>query len=137
MKNLEVMDRERYRALFLWAAIMAKTYQYRLTVRDLVTACGSRKSGVDVDYARAFFPVLGLKWTNGMTREQGMQMIYHACPRDTTVIASFAGSPRMKLEPAWAPSYLTGLEGVTGHELHWETRGIRGEWHILKINEVV
>ena len=136
LKALEDVDRLRYRALYLWAAIMGKTDQYRLTVRDLVTACGSRNSGVDVDYARAFFPVLGLKWTNGMTREQGMQMIYYAFPQDTTVIAAFAGSPRMKLDPAWAPTYLTGLEGVGGNKLHWEKRGIRGEWHVLKINAV-
>jgi hypothetical protein len=92
---------------------------------------------MDIDYARAFFPVLGLKWTNGMTREQGMQMIYRSLPQDTTVIAAFAGSPRMKLEPAWAPSYLTGLEGVGSSKLHWESRGIRGEWHILKIVRLV
>ncbi|KAI9643855.1 hypothetical protein NHQ30_007206 [Ciborinia camelliae] len=139
LKALHLVDDEKYRQLYLWLAIMAKSSDYRLTIRDLVTACGDRKSGADIDYARAFFPVLGLKWTNGMTREEGMQMIYRALKNDTIVIAAFAGSRRMKLNPAWAPSYLTGLEGVGPDtpRLEWENRGIRGKWYILKIKKFV
>lgn len=64
-------------------------------------------------------------------------MICRSLPQDTTQIAAFAGSPRMKLQPGWAPSYLTGLEGVGGNELRWESRGIRGEWHVLENKRLV
>lgn len=137
LKVLSTSDEERYRKLYLWLAIMAKSDAHRLTIRDLVTACGQRKSGTDIDYARAFFPVLGLKWTNGMTREQGMQMIYRSLPQDAVAIAVFAGSPRMKINPGWAPSYLTNLEGIGSEHLKWEERGIRGEWYVLKIKKLI
>ncbi|KAE8449006.1 hypothetical protein EG329_008594 [Mollisiaceae sp. DMI_Dod_QoI] len=137
LKSLSIFDEARYDKLYLWLAIMAKSDQHRLTIRDLVTACAQRKSGVDIDYARAFFPVLDLTWTNGMTREQGMQMIYRSVSKDSVAIAAFAGSPRMKLNPGWAPSYLTNLEGIGSEHLHWEQRGIRGEWYILKINKML
>ncbi|KIN07093.1 hypothetical protein OIDMADRAFT_111697, partial [Oidiodendron maius Zn] len=133
LKELGELDRPRYHRLYQWAAIMAKSDTHRLTLRDLVSACGDRSSGFDIDYARAFFPVLGLTWESGMTREQGMERIYRAYSKDAAVIAPFAGSPRMKRYPAWAPSYLRGLEGVGHHDLQSEERGLRGEWHVLKI----
>ncbi|RAL61027.1 hypothetical protein DID88_010123 [Monilinia fructigena] len=138
-KDLHLVDESKYKKLYHWLGIMAKSSEYRLTIRDLVEACADRKSGVDIDYARAFFPSLGLTWTNGMTREEGMQMIYRELKNDTIVIAAFAGSRRMKLNPAWAPSYLTGLEGVGSDtpRLEWENRGIRGKWYILKIKKFV
>jgi ankyrin repeat protein len=137
LKIRSVLQEEEYKKLYQWLAIMAKSDEHRLTIRDLVTACGQRKSGVDIDYARVFFPVLGLKWTNGMSREQGMQMIYRSLPDDSVAIAVFAGSPRMKINPGWAPSYLTNLEGIGSEHLRWEQRGIRGEWYILKINKLI
>jgi ankyrin repeat protein len=137
LKLLSTVDEERYKKLYVWMAIMAKSDQHRLTIRDLASACAQRKSGMDIDYARAFFPVLGLEWTNGMTREQGMQMIYRRVPSDSVAIAAFAGSPRMKLNPGWAPSYLTNLEGMGSEHLKWERRGIRGEWYILKIKKLL
>jgi len=137
LRSLSTREEERYYKLYVWMAIMAKSDQYRLTIRDLAIACAQRKSGMDVDYARAFFPVLNLKWMNGMTREQGMQMIYRRVPEDSVAIAAFAGSPRMKLNPGWAPSYLTNLEGIGSEHLQWEQRGIRGEWYILKIKKTL
>ncbi|KAA8564870.1 hypothetical protein EYC84_010641 [Monilinia fructicola] len=139
LKDLHLVNESRYKNLYQWLGIMAKSSEYRLTIRDLVEACADRKSGMDIDYARAFFPSLGLTWTNGMTREEGMQMIYRALKNDAIVIAAFAGSRRMKLQPAWAPSYLTGLEGVGSDtpRLEWENRGIRGKWYILKIKKLV
>jgi len=137
LKTLSSFNKPQYEKLYTWLAIMAKSDQHRLTIRDLVTACSQRSSGVDLDYARAFFPVLGLKWRIGMTREEGMQMIYRRVPDDSAAIALFAGSPRMKLNPGWAPSYLTNLEGIGTEHLRWERRGIRGEWYILKIKKVL
>jgi hypothetical protein len=43
----------------------------------------------------------------------------------------------MKLNPGWAPSYLTNLEGIGSEHLQWERRGIRGEWYILKIKKLL
>ena len=55
LKSLSALDKAQYDQLYLWLAIMAKSDQHRLTIRDLVTACAQRKSGMDIDYARAFF----------------------------------------------------------------------------------
>lgn len=137
LEELQKADRPKYRDMYLWMAIMGRSDKHRLTIRDLATACVDRSSGVDIDYARAFFPVLGLEWEPGMTREDGMEMIYRAYLRDALVISPFAGSPRMKQFPGWAPSYLQGLEGSGHGGLASEERGIRGEWHVLKIIKLV
>lgn len=137
LKTLEELDSARYRKLYLWAAIMGKSDTNRLSLRDLVFACSHRRSGYNLDYARAFFPVLGLTWVNGMTREQGMQKIYYTYPEDAMVLAPYAGSSRLLLDPAWAPSYFGRLEGVGHGGLQWRDRGIYGEWYVLKINSLV
>ncbi len=108
-----------------------------VSIPDIVTACQTRKAGFDLDYARAFFPTLGLRWEEGMTREEGMQMIYRAQKFHASRIVSFHGCPRLGIRPAWAPSYFTGLEGVVGKAQSWEERGLRGEWHVLKVHKVL
>ncbi|KAH8821442.1 ankyrin repeat-containing domain protein [Xylogone sp. PMI_703] len=133
LKDLEQTDRQRFRSLYTFFAVLGKNDEVGLSLTDIAVGCASRKSGMDVDYARAFFPVLGLKWEFGMTREQGMQMIYRAQKRHATRMAAFFGAPRLSIRPAWAPSYLTGLEGVVRGALEWSARGIRGDWFVLKI----
>lgn len=137
LEGLQALNEPKYHNLYIWAATMARTEGRRLTLRDLVTACVDRNSGFDLDYARAFFPILKLEWEPGMTREEGMRKIYRAYLGDALALDPFAGSPRMKLFPGWAPSYLQGLEGIGHHKLQSEARGVRGEWHVLKITSLI
>ena len=99
-------------------------------------SCGTRRSEQDVDYARAFFPVLGLKWEYGMTREEGMQKIYTTFTHHSSRVACFCGAPRMHTMPAWAPCAFNNLEGYVTQPMKLEERGIRGEWFVLRIDKV-
>ena len=116
---------------------MIKDEEHGLSIPDIILACRTRRSGLDIDYARAFFPVLGLKWESGMTREQGMQQIYLSQKHHATRVACYYGVPRMNIYPRWAPSYFHGLEGYVSYPGVWEKRGIRGEWYGLKIVKLV
>jgi len=136
IKSLEDQDYKRYHWLWLRLGIMMRDEARGLSIPDIVMACGTRSSGQDIDYARAFFPVLGLKWEYGMTREQGMQKIYTSFKRHASRVACFYGAPRMSIWPRWAPSYFHDLEGYVTESMEWEDRGIRGEWYAVKIAKV-
>ena len=136
LQILEDQNYERYHQLWLHIACMMKDDARGITIPDLVMSCGTRKSGQDVDYARAFFPVLGLKWEYGMTREEGMQKIYTTFTHHSSRVACFYGAPRMRTMPAWAPSAFNNLEGYVTDPMKWEQRGIRGDWFALRIEKL-
>jgi ankyrin repeat protein len=137
LRDLEEENRPRVHALYLFFAILGKNDAVRLSLPDIAWGCVSRKSGHDVDYARAFFPVLGLKWEFGMTREQGMQVIYRTQKRNATRMGAFYGAPRLSIRPGWAPAYLTGLEGQIRSPMEWTERGVQGDWFVLKICKIL
>ena len=132
-----ITDAPHLKTLHKFLAVLQRRDDLGVSIPDIVTACQTRKAGFDLDYARSFFPTLGLRWEQGMTREEGMQMIYSSQKYHTSRIVTFHGCPRLSTRPAWAPSYFTGLEGVVGKGQSWEARGLRGEWHVLKVNKVV
>ena len=86
LESMSSKDPDRYRKLYLRLGTLQKNEACGLSLPDIVMACGTRQSGQDIDYARAFFPVLGLKWEYGMTGEQGMQQIYWSYKRHATRI---------------------------------------------------
>ena len=136
LKAAAEKDSKRYHQLWLAFAIMARDDNVNICVRDVSLACQRRRSGLDVDYARAFFPIFGLEWQNGMTREQGMQKIYYSQLEDTTRMIFSFGQPRLKIRPAWAPSSMNGLEGVVTSPMLVQERGVRGDLFIAKICNV-
>ena len=136
LQLLKDQNYERYYKLWLHIASMMKDDARGITIPEIVMSCGTRKSGQDVDYARAFFPVLGLKWEYGMMREEGMQKIYTTFTHHSSRVACFYGAPRMHTMPAWAPCTFYNLEGYVTQPMKWEERGIRGEWFALRIDRV-
>ena len=132
-----IADAPHMKVLYNFLGRLQRHDDLGVSIPDIVTACQSRKAGFDLDYARAFFPTLGLRWEDGMTREEGMQMIYRSQKLHASRIVAFHGCPRLGIRPAWAPSYFVGLEGVVGEPQSWEERGLRGEWHVLKVLKVV
>ena len=136
LSTLEATDRSRYHFLWLRLACMMKDEAAGISLPDIIMSCGARKSGQDIDYARAFFPVLNLKWEFGMTKEKGMQKIYTNYKLHASRIACFYGAPRLRNIPAWAPSSFNGLEGYVTDPMQWETRGLRGEWYAVKVGSV-
>lgn len=129
-------DSRRYHQLWLAFAIMGRDDKVNIRVRDIAFACQRRRSGIDVDYARAFFPTFGLEWQHGMTREQGMQKIYRSQMEDTTRIIFSFGHPRLQIRPAWAPSSMNGLEMVITPPMVVEERGVRGDMFVAQIINV-
>ena len=136
LKAAAEKDPRRYHQLWVAFAILGRDDKVNICVRDIAYACQRRRSGLDVDYARAFFPIFGLEWQNGMTRELGMQEIYHSQMKDTTRIIFSFGHPRLKIRPAWAPSYINGLEMVITSPMAVEERGIRGDMFVAQIVNV-
>ena len=136
LKAAAEKDSRRYHQLWLAFAIMGRDDKVNICVRDIAFACQRRRSGIDVDYARAFFPTFRLEWQNGMTREQGMQKIYRSQMEDTTRIIFSFGHPRLKIRPAWAPSYMNGLEMVITPPMVVEERGVRGDMFVAQIFNV-
>lgn len=132
-----IADAPHMKGLHTYFARLQRRDDLGVSIPDIVTACQTRKAGFDLDYARAFFPTLGLRWEDGMTREEGMQMIYRSQKFHASRIVAFHGCPRLAIRPAWAPSYFVGLEGVVGKGQSWEERGLRGEWHVLKVHKVL
>lgn len=136
LQTLKATDKSRYHSLWLRLACMMKDEATGISIPDIIMSCGTRKSGQDVDYARAFFPVLGLKWEFGMTREEGMQKIYTSYKLHASRVACFYGAPRLSIKPTWAPSSFSNLEGYVTEPMQWEERGIRGEWYAARVGSM-
>lgn len=127
-------DPKKYKELWLSFQIMSRENGVDICVTDVSSACLNRVSGQDVDYARAFFPIFGLEWANGMTREEGLHILLWSHTGDVTRMIFSYGQPRLKKRPAWAPSNLTGLATLFTKALAIEERGVRGDLWIAKIS---
>lgn len=109
------------------------------SVTQIALSCQTRKTGCDIDYARAFFPMLGLTWKASLSREEGMELIYKEQDYFAKRLVLMHGSPRSTFRPGWAPSYLNGLMGgpiQTDHHLgdiEWAKRGLKRDWYAYKV----
>jgi ankyrin repeat protein len=136
----ERLRRKKFRVLYMIFDTMAM-YEPEISVSlpDIAIGCRHRVTGNQVDYARAFFPLLGLKWRFGMTREDGMRMIYEKTQFGycgAARIMLMHGRPRAKWWPGWSPDSLCGLKGaILGKSIPFirRSRGLEGLWHSFKI----
>lgn len=121
--------------LFMSIARLTRNDEVGLSLADIVSASRTRMTGNDIDYARAFFPALRLRWRTGTSREEAMKTIYDSQRADSTRLVLKHGSPRSTYFPGWAPSYFHGLEGTVLAPIPYESRGIRRKWWTTKIKE--
>jgi hypothetical protein len=134
---------DKYEELYLTFARLLLADGKKPSLAQLAMACHDRKTGNDIDYARAFFPILGLTWKTNLTREEGMELIYNAQKYYAKRLILMNGSPRSSFRPGWAPSYLTGLDGrPIGPDdplgdVEWEKRGLRRNWYTYKVREIL
>ena len=139
LKRMETDNSRVYWALWRSHAVLLRDDDVCIRLGDIVKACQSRSTTNDVDYARAFFPLLDLTWEHGLTCEQGMQIIYQSRTEDASRLAPYFGAPLIKADlggPCWLPSRLTGLEGRHRAPMSWEKRGVRGDWFVVGLTEL-
>lgn len=133
------LNPQQYEEIYLTFARLTFKGGKKPSLTTLALACYQRNTGNDIDYARAFFPVLGLTWNASLTREEGMKIIYDSQRYYAKRLILMHGSPRTSFTPGWAPSYLTGLMGGpiepedTLGDIEWEKRGLRRSWYTYKV----
>lgn len=132
-------DEAKYKELYLILARLLGVEGERPALDQIAMACTDRLTGNDIDYARAFFPVLGLTWKSSLSREEGMELIYNSQIDFAKGLVLMHGSPKSEFRPGWAPSYLTGLKGrplgpeEPLGEIGWEQRGLKRSWYTYKV----
>jgi len=130
---------DKYEELYVTFARLLLADGKKPSLTQIAMSCHSRKTGNDIDYARAFFPVLGLIWKSNLTREEGMELVYNEQRYYAKRLVIMNGSPRSSFRPGWAPSYLTGLGGrPIGPEdplgdIEWQVRGLKRNWYTYKV----
>lgn len=128
----------KYQELYLQLVRVLGIDGKKPSLTQLAMACQDRRTGNDIDYARAFFPVLGLTWNSTLSREDGMELIYQEQQYYSKRLLLMHGVPRSSARLGWAPSYLTGLSGrPLGPEeplgdIKWEKRGLKRDWYTYK-----
>lgn len=107
-----------------------------ISLPDIALACQNRTAGVDKDYARAFFPTLGLTWEPGYDRVEGMMQIMQSQPYHAARIAAMHGVRGFPSPYGWAPAYLSGLEGVVRDGMNVTESGLEGTWFTTRVANV-
>ena len=135
----EAVDASKFEEMYLRLARLVFVEGQKPSLTSLALSCFGRRTGNDIDYARAFFPLLGLEWKVQNSREEGMKQIYDSQLYYSKRMVLMHGSPRSSFRPGWAPSYLTGLRGPLLSpdnplgDIDWTRRGLAMRWYTYKI----
>jgi len=68
-----------------------------VTMDDIYEGCRHRYTDVNVDQARALFPLLNLKWEVGWTLQQGLAHIKATLPEQTTALKDYCSFRGLEL----------------------------------------
>ncbi|KAL4901506.1 hypothetical protein BDW74DRAFT_181796 [Aspergillus multicolor] len=128
----------RYYQLHRTFARLQPIYGLGVNLADIALSCTNRSTGNEVDYARGFYALLGLKWVSGWTYEDGIRHIYETRPQEVTMIASMHGPRGLPRPLSWAPRYLAHLQGEAfkAYLMECQPEGLVGEWHAVSVREV-
>ncbi|RDW72410.1 uncharacterized protein DSM5745_07582 [Aspergillus mulundensis] len=140
LETLANGDRDnRYYQLYRTFARLQPVYGLGINLADIALSCSNRSTGNDVDYARGFYALLGLKWESGWSYEDGIRHIYEARPQEAAMIASMHGPRGLPRPLTWAPRYLAHLQGEAfkPYLMKCQSGGLVGEWHAASVREVV
>jgi len=64
---------------------------------DIYTGTENRQCDVEIDQARALFPVLDLKWVNGWTLQQGLRHIAVSYPEERDILQKYCDYRRIAI----------------------------------------
>ncbi|MCJ1386837.1 hypothetical protein MMC17_009965 [Xylographa soralifera] len=135
----ETVNAPKFEQMYLRLIRLVYIEGQKPTLTSLALTCYGRRTGNDIDYARAFFPLLGLEWKVQNSREQGMDQIYKSQMYNAKRLVLMHGSSRCSFRPGWAPSYLTGLIGPILSpddplgDIEYTKRGLARRWYTYKI----
>ncbi|KAK4457273.1 hypothetical protein QBC42DRAFT_301300 [Cladorrhinum samala] len=100
-------------------------------------ACFRREATIELDYARAIFPLLGLYWSVKFSLEDAMGTIYEARKDEACRLVFTFGIPRARY-PGWAPARFPDIEAYRLNcSGRWKSRGLEGEWRTSKVSSVL
>ena len=66
---------------------------------DIYLGCENRNTDVDIDQARALFPVLNLEWQTGWTLDQGLRHIANAYPNEKAALQKYCDYREIDFKP--------------------------------------
>ncbi|KAL8917112.1 MAG: hypothetical protein Q9208_008151 [Pyrenodesmia sp. 3 TL-2023] len=73
-----------------WLGYLCRPASYEPEIfREIFWGCENRFCDVEIDQARALFPVLRLKWVSGWTLQQGLQHIAESYPDDRDFLVKY------------------------------------------------
>ena len=107
-----------------------------VSLADIAASSQNRNSTNDIDYARGFFAVLGLKWKTGWTYEDGVLEIIKSQPQHAARIANMSGMRGLPEPYSWAPKYLVQLEGMVFDEYMSSDMGLIGFWYTITVKRI-
>ncbi len=131
------MADKKFYNLWMTVARLPRQDDVGISFPDIALSSQGRRTGNDIDYARAYFPALTLTWKTGLSREEAMKMVYESQREHATRLVLQHESPRAVIFPGWAPSYSKGLEGPVLAPIPYESRGIRRSWYTTEVERQI
>ncbi|KAI9758892.1 MAG: hypothetical protein M1840_003740 [Geoglossum simile] len=135
LKQQEKVDFWRWNQLYLTFRRLLHTDQ-GISLPDIALSCQNRNTCNEIDYARGFFALLGLKWQTGWSYDDGILEILRSQPRHAGRIANMHGIRGLPSPYSWAPKYLARLEGKISDDYHCQPFGLLGYWYTVPVKEV-
>ncbi|KAL4984220.1 hypothetical protein BDW68DRAFT_21375 [Aspergillus falconensis] len=132
-------DSDRFYQLHRTFARLQSVYGPGINLADIALSCTDRSTENEVDYARGFYALLGLKWQAAWTYEDGIKHIYDSRPQEAAMIASMHGPRGLPSPFGWAPKYLAHLQGKSWKPYYFkcESLGLVGNWHSASVLQLV
>jgi ankyrin repeat protein len=104
-----------------------------ISLPDVAIGCGYRNAWDKLDYARAVYPTLNIKWKSHYNTDQAMRRVYSMQKRHASRLVLFHGPVRASY-PGWAPAVFNGLKDCKIKEPGiWKIRGLQCAWLTTKV----
>jgi len=137
LRQMEAADYPRWHQLRLTFDRLLPHTDVGISLADLAMSCDHRSTTNEVDYARGFYALLGLRWQTHFTYEDGMMEILRSQPRHAARIAGMHGPRGLPSPYSWAPKYLAQLQGVIHGGYDCELGSLLGYWYTVRVKAMV
>lgn len=132
----ESKDFDRWNSLRLTFDRLLPHRDVGISLADIAFSSQNRNSTNNIDYARGFFAVLGLKWKTEWTYEDGILEMIKSQPRHAARIANLSGMRGLPEPYSWAPQYMVQLEGKIFDDFQDTSMGLVGFWYTVTVKQI-